>query len=141
MPRITRFFLKSALMYLVAAIVIELLATAPVPAVRSVATQLRPSAFHFFFVGWLSQMIFGVSHWLFPIFSKSEPRGKQWLIDSSFILVNLGLLMRAVSEAPFWQSVYSHSQEVLLMSGVVQWLGFIAYAMHIWPRIKLKGHG
>ncbi len=141
MPRITRWFLKSALIYLVCAIGIEILAAWPSGPVHRIAVQLRPSAFHFFFVGWLSQMVFGVSHWLFPIFSRSEPRGKQWLIDTSFVALNIGIVLRFFSEAPFWQSVYPGTQTILLLSIVLQWVGFVAYAAHIWPRIKLKGHG
>ncbi len=140
MPLITRLFLKSGVVYLILAIVGEVLANIPGGTLRSVALQFRPTVYHFFFIGWLTQMIFGVSHWFFPLYSKAEPRGKQWLIVTAFIGLNVGLVLRFFSEAPFWEQVFKIRNMLVLFSSLFLWIGFVAYGVHIWPRIKLKGH-
>ncbi len=140
MPTITRLFLKSGLVYLILSIVIETAANIPGTSFYSYAVQLRPTAFHFFFVGWLTQMIFGVSHWFFPIVRGSHPRGNPILITTSFVALNLGLLLRLMSEAPFWQGIIPLREWFVVSSSIIQWVAFLAYAGHIWPRIKLKGH-
>ena len=140
MPPITRFFLKSGLFYLVLAISIELFATFPHFPLYSIAVQLRPTAFHCFFIGWMTQMIFGVSHWFFPIVRGAHPRGNPLLITISFWALNIGLITRFFSEASFWQEIIPWREWFLVTSSVLQWIAFIAYAGHIWPRIKQKGH-
>jgi hypothetical protein len=47
--------------------------------------NLSPIFFHFFMVGWVTQMIFGVAFWMFPIINRDQPRGSHkvgWPISS-----------------------------------------------------------
>ncbi len=139
MPRITRWFLKSGLMYLLLALVIEILVTFPASGpVGTIAAGMRPLAFHFFFVGWVAQLIMGVSHWFFPRYRREAPRGKSALIWGAFGCLNAGLILRFFSEPAFWISVYPGRIWVAWISAGLQWMGFLLYTFHIWPRIRGK---
>ncbi|MCA9972495.1 MAG: hypothetical protein KC425_19875, partial [Anaerolineales bacterium] len=76
MPPLTRWFIKSAIVYLAAAlllaVVLALPGSVPLPAF---VRLLNPAFFHLFLVGWVTQMIFGVIYWMFPIVSRARPRG------------------------------------------------------------------
>ncbi len=139
MPRVTRWFLKSGLIFLVLALGIEVAASVfHTGTLAAVIGALRPTAFHFFFVGWMGQLIMGVSHWFFPRYSREKPRGHLSLIWGAFIGINLGLLLRLVSEPVFWNAVYSGRAAVAIGAAGFQWVGFFCYLLHIWPRIKGK---
>jgi hypothetical protein len=94
---------------------------------------LRPTYLHLFIVGWISQLIFGVSHWMFPRASKEDPRGTEWLGWVAFWCLNAGLLLRVITE-PFAHD--GAGGIFLVVSGGLQLAAGIAYATHIWPRIK-----
>lgn len=99
MPTLTRWFIKSALVYFVAALAIGAALTAP--AVRNLPPAigaLTPVYFHLFMVGWVTQLIFGVSLWMFPRYSKEKPRGSEQLGLATYVALNVGLILRAVAE-------------------------------------------
>jgi hypothetical protein len=85
-------------------------------------------------VGWLTQLIFGVAFWLFPRFSAALPRGSEALGWASFILLNLGLLLRIVGEP--WLALGGNTGSLLVASAVAQLLGGWAFVANTWPRIK-----
>lgn len=94
---------------------------------------LRPTYLHLFIVGWISQLIFGVSHWMFPRASKEHPRGTEWLGWVAFWCLNAGLLLRAVAEP---MNPAATEGWTLVTSGLLQLIAGIAYVAHIWPRIR-----
>lgn len=94
---------------------------------------LRPTYLHLFIVGWITQLIFGVSHWMFPRESREEPRGSTRLGWMAFWCLNAGLLLRALTE-PFADE--GAGGTLLAASGCLQLAAGVAYATHIWPRIK-----
>ena len=99
MPVLTRWFVKSALAYFVGALLLGVAVTLPavLPAPPAVGA-LGPVYFHFFMVGWVAQLIFGVVYWMFPRYSKKHPRGSETLGWATYGLLNVGLLVRAVAE-------------------------------------------
>lgn len=137
MPLLTRWFIKASFLYLVAALLIGALvvARAPLDLLAGLAA-LAPVYFHLFMVGWVSQLIFGVVYWMFPRYSRERPRGSERLAWAVFVLLNLGLLLRAVAEplnalrpAPAWGWLVA-------LSAVLQWLAGLAFAANSWPRVK-----
>ena len=63
MPRLTRIFIKTSLVYLVVALAVGmLLALAQARPMPPITAQLRPVYFHLFMVGWVTQLIFGVGY-------------------------------------------------------------------------------
>lgn len=139
MPTITRVMIKAALVYAIAGM--ALMAAGLMELAQPLHPLLRfiqPTALHLIVVGWLTQMIFGVALWMFPPWSKAEPRGPSGLAWSCFTLLNAGLVMRLIAEPlnsyapmPVWGWA-------LVLSAVAQtgavWL-FIALT---WRRVRAR---
>lgn len=85
-------------------------------------------------------LIIGVVFWMFPKFSPQQPRGNLGLGWASYILLNLGLFIRLISE-PLIGSV-SHSLSIwgilLVVAALLQWLGGMAFVINSWGRVKEK---
>ncbi len=142
MPTLTRWFIKSALLYLVAALLLgALLAMRPLLNLPPFIGLLSPAYFHLFMVGWVTQMIFGVIYWMFPIITRAQPRGNETLGWATYILLNSGLLLRVVGEP--WAALQAGSGVgwLLVVSAVLQWLGAVAFIINAWPRVKEKYRG
>ena len=85
-------------------------------------------------------LIIGVVFWMFPKFSLERPRRSERLGWSSYILLNLGLLLRVISEpantalgnlASIWAIL-------LTIAAILQWLGGMAFVINSWGRVKEK---
>lgn len=137
MPTLSRLYAKSALLYLVAALSLALLqamdGVLPMP---DIVGALRPVYFHLFLVGWVTQLIFGVMHWMFPRVSREQPRGQEDLMWAVFIALNVGLLLRAIAEPGLslgWQGPWGSG---LAISAALQWGAGIGFVVTVWPRVK-----
>jgi len=142
MPAVTRWFIKSALVYLAAALVLgAVLALPDAVELPGFVRFMSPVYFHLFLVGWVTQMIFGVIYWMFPIISRAQPRGSERLAWACYGLLNVGLLMRVVGEP--LTSVYAGSGPGWLLAGsaVLQWLAAVMFVTLAWPRVKERYRG
>ncbi|RDV39917.1 hypothetical protein DV096_04970 [Bradymonadaceae bacterium TMQ3] len=136
MPVVSRIFLKLGLLYFVLAM---LFAVGLALAGGAWTALLLPTYLHLFMVGWVTQCIVGVALWLFPKWSKEQPRGPEWLGWTSLLGLNLGLVLRAVAEP--MQAMQGADEAgilggMLVVSAIAQWAGGLAFAAAIWPRIK-----
>lgn len=135
MPPITRWFLKASFLYLVIALLLNLLiALAPITGWEM--ASYNPVFFHLFLVGWVTNMIIGVGTWMFPKKSREQPRGPDSLNWAVFALLNLGLLLRAISEPASGPDASALIKGLLLTSAVSQWVGAMLFVFNAWPRIK-----
>lgn len=139
MPPLTRLFVKTALAYFVAALLLAL-AQALLPLLPGdlLAAGFGPVYFHLFMVGWVTQLIMGVAYWMFPKYTRERPRGHDSLMWATYWLLNTGLILRAVAEPaaalwalPLWGFL-------LVLSALLQWLGGLAFVANLWPRAKEK---
>ncbi len=90
MPTLTRWYLKSALIFFMLALLAAILqAFQRVAATPTFMASLGPVYFHLFLVGWVTQLIFGVVFWMFPKFSIERPRGNESLGWATFWLLNM----------------------------------------------------
>lgn len=137
MPLLTRWYLRSSLVYFLLAL---LLGTALVSRgafnLPGWTASLNPVYFHFYLVGWVTNLIFGVVYWMFPQYSREEPRRSEPLAWATYLLLNGGLIIRAVAEpagaltdSPLWGPL-------LAGSAVLQWLAGLAFVFNTWPRVK-----
>jgi hypothetical protein len=137
MPPITRLFVKAALVYFVVALLIGLLLAAdpwlPWP---NWLPALNPVYFHLFMVGWATQLIVGVAYWMFPKFTREQPRGSDNLAWATFVFLNLGLLLRTVAGPANTYSPGGVWGSLLAASALLQWLGGVSFVANTWPRIK-----
>lgn len=142
MPPLTRWFIKTGFIHLMAALIVGVAQVAPaaVPALPALR-GFGPVYFHLFLVGWVTQMIFGVIYWMFPIETKARPRGRLWMGWLSYGLLNGGLWLRVAIE-PLPSEVLGQGWGwLLLVSAVAQWLGITLFTLLAWPRIKDRYRG
>jgi hypothetical protein len=139
MPRLTRWFVKTALVYLVAALFVWVVEAAQtVLNLPLVIATVQPTYLHLFTVGWITQMIFGVAYWMFPRASRVRPRGSETLAAAVYGLINMGLVLRVIAEpfralrpglVPDW---------LLTASALLQSLAGVCFVISIWGRVKEK---
>ncbi len=137
MPPLTRWFIKAGLLYFVAALVVGIVVSVPALSRLSPAvTALGPVYLHLLVVGWITQLILGVAYWMFPVYSKERPRGYEGLAWATFVLLNVGLILRVVAEP--LQAVQRSTiwGGMLAASALLQWLAGIGYVVNIWGRVK-----
>ena len=137
MPRLTRYFIKTALVDLAADMLIGLLLAA-----RS-AIDLPPELltlaqvyFHLFMVGGVMQLIFGMLFWMLPKYSKEKPRGHEQLAWAAYILINVGLILRVIGEPLNAVQSDLGAGWLLALSALLQLSGVWAFIGAVWPRVK-----
>ena len=130
MPIMVRYYVRAAIIYFILALLAGLLMSVPG---RLSISQLRPVYFHLLVVGWVTQLIMGVSYWMFPRYSKESPRGNETLGWAAFGLLNVGMLLRAIGE-PLTGSVAAGW--LLSISALMQLAAGWLFVIIIWPRVK-----
>lgn len=139
MPRLTRWYLRSALLYLVLALLVALLLAArPLAMLPPALLRLQPTFFHLFMVGWVTQLIFGVVYWMFPKYSREQPHRSETLAWSTFILLNLGLLLRVIAEPLHSPGETSPWGFLLALSALLQWFAGVGFVINTWSRVKVR---
>jgi len=136
MPLLTRWFIRAALVYLVLALCTGVFLALPA---GNPISGLFPVYFHLLTFGWLTQLIFGVALWMFPKYSSAKPRGHEWLGWLTFILLNAGLLLRAIFEPLNSNNTsFPYSGWMLVTAAILQWLAGLAFVANTWARVREK---
>lgn len=137
MPAVTRWFLKSGMLCLMAGLLgLALLAARPVIGGPAWVGALWPTLLHLLVVGWLTQLIFGVAHWMFPRSTAAAPRGNERLMWAAWVALNLGLLLRVAGEP---RAILGHdTAPLLLLSAVLQLVAAVMFTANIWPRVRAR---
>jgi hypothetical protein len=137
-PPVTRWFVRSALAWLLLALAGGLLlGTGVAPRIPGTEVVLPyPTYLHLVTAGWLTNLIFGVALWLFPRYTAEQPRGSEALGWASYAGLNAGLLLRLVGEPA--QLAGAGGRTLLLLSAGLQLLGGWAFVLNVWPRVKAK---
>lgn len=128
MPVLTRWFVKTALVYLVAALLLGV-AQPRLP-------TTGPAYVHMLVVGWITQVIFGVAYWMFPRYTRDAPRGSDRLAIAAYACLNAGLVLRVVAEPVYTLHPTPGYGLALAVSAVLQWLGGMAFVANSWARVK-----
>ncbi len=142
MPPLTRWHIKTAFISLALAMTLGVaLALAPVLPLPDWVPYLSPAFFHLIMVGWVTQMIFGVIFWMFPIITRARPRGNVQLGWATYGLLNGGLLLRVVAEPANSVAPGGGWGWALVLSALMQWLAAVFFVVNAWPRVKEKYRG
>ncbi|MEO6066807.1 MAG: hypothetical protein ABJB33_10505 [Gemmatimonadota bacterium] len=129
MPTVTRWSIKTALGWAAITVFVGLLLTWPgAPALP------YPTYLHLFTVGWLTNLIFGVAHWMFPRASVAAPRGDERLAWAGWGALNAGLILRVVGEVLRGSS----SGAWLVFAAALQLVAVWIWVAHLWPRVKVR---
>jgi hypothetical protein len=132
MPRLSCWFIRSALLYLALGITFGglLLFHKAIP-LHPLLWRLLPLHIEFLLFGWTVQLAMGVGFWIFPRFWRSRGNEKAaWLafglLNAGVWLAGIGPTMGAPAFIPF-------------LGRVAEAGAAIAFAVHAWPRIKPPG--
>jgi len=139
MPRISRWFVKSALIYLVAGALMAALTLSSAAPLPLALMALRPLAWHLLTVGWATQLIFGVAFWMFPRVSREQLQGDERLAWGIFGALNVGLGLRALGEpaAALWPRLTP--APILPLAATLQVVAVWLFVVAAWPRVKALG--
>ena len=132
MPTLTRWFLRAAIIDLVAGLGLGLLLA--LPAMADASPGWRMVLVHLLVMGWATQMIFGVAYWMFPRRKPLDLTAFDATGWTCFAATNLGLIARAAGE-PALGSGAPYASVLVLMASLLQLLAVIAFVIQIWPRI------
>lgn len=137
MPIITRLYVRTSLVYLFAALTLAvLLALSQVMDLPKLLQAAGPVYFHLFLVGWVTQLIMGIVFWMFPKYSKERPRGNEGLAVATYVLLNIGLVLRVLGEPGAAVSTSSFWSWLLVLSATLQWLAGMFFVGNTWGRVK-----
>lgn len=134
MPRITRLFIKSGMIYFLAGILLALIAELPDV---STGALLLPVYWHMIVIGWITQVIMGVSIWMFPRKKRGKRKEETFAANAAFWCLNIGLVLRFLAE-PFLPFYFNESWIVLVivLSSFLQIAAIGFYTAVIWPRVR-----
>lgn len=139
MPPLTRWFIKTGLVYLVLSLLTGVLAAAdPILQLPSPLAGLMPLYFQLLMVGWVTQLIFGIAYWMFPIASRDAPRGNARLGWVAHICLNAGLLLRVITELSNVLDAFPVLQWAVGVSLALQLVAAGAFVINTWNRVQ--GH-
>lgn len=132
MPRLTVWYVRSALTYLALGFTVGMLmlANKGVPYYPGV-WRLLPTHMEFLLMGWTAQLAFGVAFWILPRF-RTE-RGNVRLAWAAWALLNAGVLLVGVGPLLGFGGVST------LLGRLAEAGAALAFAIHAWPRIKPPG--
>jgi heme/copper-type cytochrome/quinol oxidase subunit 1 len=131
MPLITRLFLKTGLVYFLGSLIMGILLQFPSLGIPN----LVPLFWHMLMLGWITQIIFGISVWMFPGRLKEESFKNQRWSWLAYALLNTGLILRIISEPVIVTSGSSIWEILITVSAVTQFLAVVCYVIEIWPRV------
>ncbi len=134
MPRIARIFIKTGLVYFLCSL---LLGVAFEIEYLSFPGML-PLFWHLLMVGWITQIIFGVSMWMFPGRTREEGFMAQKWAWLTYGFLNVGLIFRVIAEPVVSYSDGIVWDTMILLSGILQAAAAVAYTVELWPRIQSK---
>jgi hypothetical protein len=137
MPTLSRWFIKTALLYFVVALTIGAAMYSEAITTRlPVLVVIWPVYLHLLMVGWITGLIIGVAYWLFPRPDRSRPVPSVRLGWASYALLNTGLLLRVVAEPAAALNGLTPLRWLLPLSGLLQLGAACAFVALIWPRVK-----
>jgi hypothetical protein len=137
MPTLSRWFIKLGMLYFVGGLTMAaLLLAQPVMGWSASLQVLRPVYLHFLFIGWVTQIIMGVGYWMFPKYSKEKPRGRDWLGWAVLVLLNIGMVLRAVGEPAVVLAPQAGLGWMLAAASLFLLLAGWGFIINTWGRIK-----
>ncbi len=97
------------------------------------AWRLLPVHIEFVLVGWTVQLAMGVAFWIMPRLRREDRYGNVRAAWIAFALLNGGVL--AVTAGAWFDDL----APLVLVGRGAELAGVVAFAIHIWPRVKAFG--
>jgi uncharacterized membrane protein len=139
MPTLTRWFIKTALVYFVTALAIgAAMQSRPLVTALPILSVIWSAYIHLLMVGWITGLIFGVAYWLFPRSDRLRPELSERLAWAAYGFLNAGLLLRVATEPLTLLDPATPVRWLLPLSALLQLGGACAFATLIWPRVRAR---
>jgi hypothetical protein len=153
MPTTSRIFVKASVVYLSIGAILGaiLLINRWLPWGPQIAL-LKSSHVVMLISGWLTQFIIGVAWWLFPpldirlqadagrpVRHGQAQRGSEPLLWATFVLLNAGVVMRAIGEPLSSLTQASFFGVLANISGPVLLAAALAFVLNTWHRVRELG--
>jgi len=134
MPTLTRWFLRAAMVHLVAAFALALFLS--LPSSGELVGAWRPVYIHLLVLGWASQVIFGVAYWMFPRRTPLDLNAVPWLGWTCFATLNAGLVVRSLSEPVIAVRASPLAADAAAVAALLQLGAVVAFVVMMWPRVR-----
>lgn len=137
MPTLSRWFIKIGMIYFVVGLgMASVVMAQPVMGWSSSLQVLRPVYLHFLFIGWVTQIIMGVGYWMFPKYSRENPRRSEKLGWAVLISLNIGLILRAIGEPAVVLAPEANAGWTLAVASMFLLFAGWGFIFNTWGRIK-----
>ncbi|MHB8140295.1 MAG: hypothetical protein ACYDA5_07435 [Vulcanimicrobiaceae bacterium] len=141
MPLETRWFVKTSLLWLVAAFALGAIMLIVQAFGRSIPASIIVAHTHMAFVGWLVNFIIGIALWMLPAnrerFPKNRGRYPSGAVWVTFWFLNVGLAIRVIVEPLAAPHTPMAATEVLLTaSAFAQLAAIVAFVSVAWFRVR-----
>jgi len=132
MPRLSAWFIRSAMAYLALGFTFGalLLANKGLP-LDPALWRLLPVHIEFVLVGWTMQLIYGIAFWILPRWRSW--RGNETPVWAAFWLLNIGIWLVALSQSLGWDPIW------LVAGRLAEIASAVAFTANAWPRTKPPG--
>lgn len=129
MPRLSVWFVRAALLYLVAGLTLGLLMLwNKGEPFNPLIWRLLPIHIEFLLLGWIVQLALGVAYWILPRWNTR--RGDVRPAWAALVLLNLGICLVVLTT---WWGL---ADSLLLVGRLCEAAAAAAFAWHAWPRVK-----
>lgn len=133
MPLLSRYFVRSSLLCLLAGFTIGgLILAAKAGIVTPLVWLWFPAHIALLLTGWLIQLALGVAYWIFPRIILTV-RGRTRWAAASFVVMQSGLVFVAGSLLQIW---WPDAANLLGIGVLLQAAAVLLFAVHAWPRIR-----
>ncbi len=125
MPRLTQYFLRASLIYLLLGFTFGslILLQKGIP-FAPFLWALLPLHVESVLIGWMTQFAMGVAFWILPRLGPTQPRGNETWSWAAFFALNLGIWL---SWIPSWNMV--------IPGRFLEFLALVFFAWGNWPRL------
>ncbi|MCB9452250.1 MAG: hypothetical protein H6672_12480 [Anaerolineaceae bacterium] len=133
MPRLSRYFVRSALVCLLIGFTLGgLILSVKAGVVSPLVWLWFPAHILLLLNGWLIQLALGVAYWIFPRIILTE-RGRTRWAWASFLAMQAGVGCVLVSLLQIW---WGAASGFLGVGVLLQAAAMMLFAVHAWPRIR-----
>lgn len=131
MPRLSIYFIRTALIYLLAGFTAGgLLLIQKGTNVEPQLWLLLPLHIEWMLIGWIFQLAMGVAFWILPRFPQEPVRGNEAIVLVAYLLINLGILIILA------ESFFQLNGLMAFMGRLSEAAAIIFFAIHAWPRVR-----
>ena len=135
MPLLTRLFIRAGILFFVGSMLVQL-----VNAFGWVLPGITPVFWHLLIVGWITQIIIGVAHWMFPGRVRNDAFKDNYPLWITFVFLNIGLILRAITEPSNYYSENIILDILIVISAILQLIAVLIFVAVMWPRARPKKH-